>query len=49
MAMAVRGVFELGFQTTTSPAMAAIMAFHAHTATGKLNEVTSPTIPNGWY
>ena len=48
-AIPVRGVFELGFQITTSPAIAAIIAFHAQTATGKLNAVTIPTIPSGWY
>ena len=47
VAIAVKGVFELGFHMTTSPHTAAIMAFHAHTATGKLNADTTPTIPRG--
>ena len=32
-----------GFQIVTSPQMAAIMAFQAHTATGKLKAVAMPT------
>ena len=47
VAMAVKGVLELGFHTTISPATAAIIAFHAHTATGKLNALTTATIPSG--
>ncbi len=46
-ATAVRGVLELGFQTTTLPAVTASIVFHAHTAIGKLNDVTMPTIPSG--
>ena len=48
-AIAVSGVLELGFHTITLPATAAIMLFHAHTATGKLNDVIRPSIPSGWY
>ncbi len=47
VAIAESGVFELGFQITTSPAMAASIEFHAQTATGKLNDVINPTIPIG--
>jgi hypothetical protein len=36
-AMAVSGVFGEGFHTEALPQMAARNAFHAHTATGKLN------------
>src|SRR6186713_911594 len=41
------GVFSDGFHTTTSPHTNAIMAFHDHTATGKLNAEITPTIPSG--
>ena len=43
--MAHNGVLEEGFQITTFPQIAAINAFHAQTATGKLNAVITPTIP----
>ena len=46
-AMAVSGVFSLGFQTTGSPQTHASIAFHAHTATGKLNAVITPIGPSG--
>ena len=46
-AMAVSGVLLDGFQTMVSPQAAAIMAFQAHTATGKLNEVMTPIGPSG--
>src|SRR6187399_644072 len=46
-AMPHSGVFSEGFQTTTSPHIRAIIAFHDHTATGKLNAEITPTIPNG--
>jgi hypothetical protein len=36
------------FQTTKSPQMKAIAAFHPKTAQGKLNAVITPTIPNGF-
>ena len=39
--------FEEGFQITTSPQTNASIAFHAQTATGKLNAETTPTIPKG--
>jgi len=45
--MAESGVLELGFQITTSPAMAASIEFHAQTATGKLKDVINPTKPTG--
>src|SRR5690606_25900341 len=38
-AIAHNGVFGDGFHTTVVPQIAAINAFHAHTATGKLNAV----------
>ena len=43
----VSGVFGEGFQTETSPQIAARNAFHAHTATGKLNARMIPTTPSG--
>ncbi len=46
-ANAVSGVFSLGFQTTGSPQTKASIAFHAHTATGKLNALMTPTGPSG--
>ena len=46
-AAAQSGVFSLGFQTTESPQTHASAAFHAHTATGKLNAVMTPTAPSG--
>ena len=47
IAIAVSGVLEDGFQTMTSPQTAAIIAFQAQTAPGKLKAVTIPTIPKG--
>src|SRR3546814_9729939 len=49
VAIADSGVFGDGFQIQMSPAMVASMAFHAHTATGKLNALMMPTRPSGWY
>ncbi len=46
-ASAVSGVFSDGFQMTVSPQMSASAAFHAHTAIGKLNAVTTATGPSG--
>ena len=46
-AIAVSGVFSDGFHTTVSPHTHASIAFHAHTATGKLNAVITPTTPSG--
>ena len=46
-ASAVSGVFSDGFQTTESPQTSASAAFHAHTATGKLNAEMTPTTPSG--
>ena len=46
-ASAVSGVFSDGFQRTTSPQTAARNAFHAHTATGKLKALMTPTVPSG--
>src|SRR5690606_2115149 len=48
-ATAHKGVFELGFQTHTSPQTQASAAFHDQTATGKLKALIIPTIPSGWY
>src|SRR4029450_9998988 len=51
-ASAARGVFGDGFQTTALPQIAASIAFHAQTATGKLNAEITPTTPSGchcWY
>ena len=45
--MAVSGVSDDGRQSTQSPHTAAIMAFHAHTATGKLKALITPTMPSG--
>ena len=47
MAMAVSGVMSEGFQIMVSPQAAASMAFHAHTAAGKLNAVMMPMVPSG--
>lgn len=47
MASAVNGVSSEGFHTTGSPHTRASAAFHAHTATGKLNAVITPTTPSG--
>ena len=41
------GAFSDGFQTQTSPQTQAMAAFQLHTATGKLNAETIPTMPNG--
>ncbi len=41
------GVFSEGFQTKVSPHTSASIAFQAHTATGKLNAVMTPTGPSG--
>ena len=46
-AMAVSGVSGDGFQIMVSPQTAAIMAFQAQTATGKLNAVMMPIGPSG--
>ena len=46
-AMADSGVFGDGFQMVMSPQIAATNAFHAHTATGKLNAEITPTMPIG--
>ena len=46
-AMAHRGVFSDGFQTTASPQTRASIAFQAQTATGKLKAVITPTGPRG--
>ncbi len=46
-AAAVSGVFSLGFQITGSPHTRAKAAFHAHTATGKLNALITATGPSG--
>ena len=47
VASAVSGVFSLGFQTTASPQTSASAAFQAHTATGKLKALITPTTPSG--
>ena len=47
MAIAVSGVIREGFQIMVSPHTAASMAFHAHTAAGKLNAVMMPIVPSG--
>ena len=46
-AMALSGVSEEGRHNTQSPQTAATMAFHDHTATGKLNALITPTMPRG--
>ena len=46
-AIAVSGVADDGFQSVASPHTAASAAFQLHTATGKLNAVTTPTTPRG--
>ena len=46
-ARAHNGAFSEGFQTTGSPQTSARAAFHAQTATGKLNAVMMPTGPIG--
>ena len=40
------GVTRLGFQIMASPHTAATIAFHAHTAMGKLNAVMMPIVPD---
>ena len=47
IAIAVSGVFNDGFQMQLSPHTSASIAFHAHTAIGKLNAVMIPTVPSG--
>ena len=39
------GVFSDGFHTTALPHTSASAAFHAHTATGKLNAEITPHTP----
>ena len=46
-AIAVSGAWSDGFQINESPQTAATIAFHAHTATGKLKAVMTPTGPSG--
>jgi hypothetical protein len=46
-AIAVRGTLCDGFQTMVSPQTAAIIAFQAQTAPGKLKAVMMPTTPSG--
>ncbi len=46
-AMAHSGALEEGFQMELSPHTVAIMAFQAHTATGKLKALMMPTMPRG--
>ena len=46
-AIAASGVFGEGFQTVALPHTAESSAFHAQTATGKLNAVITPTTPSG--
>ena len=46
-AMAHNGAVEDGFQIVVSPQIAAINAFHAQTATGKLNAEITPIAPKG--
>jgi hypothetical protein len=46
-ATAQSGVGDAGFQMVVSPHTAAMSAFHAHTATGKLKAVMQPTGPSG--
>ena len=46
-ASAQSGVFSLGFQITGLPQTSASAAFHAHTATGKLNALITSTGPSG--
>lgn len=47
-AMVIRDVVGAPFQTTKSPQMNAMAAFHPKTAQGKLKAVITPTIPNGF-
>ena len=46
-AMLHSGVCGDGRHTVTLPQTAAMQAFHAQTATGKLNAVMTPTTPSG--
>jgi len=46
-ASAASGVFGDGFHTTALPQIAASIAFHAQTATGKLKAEITPTTPSG--
>jgi hypothetical protein len=46
-AIAVSGVLDEGFHKVASPHTAASAEFHAHTATGKLNALITPTTPSG--
>ena len=46
-AIALSGVFSDGFHTIGSPHTRPIIAFQAHTATGKLNAEITPTGPSG--
>ena len=46
-ASAVSGVFSDGFQITALPHTSARAVFHAHTATGKLKALITPTTPSG--
>ena len=46
-AIATSGVSRLGFHRVALPQMPAIIAFHAHTAAGKLKAVMQPTVPSG--
>jgi len=46
-AIAVNGTLEDGFQRFESPHTVASIEFQDHTATGKLNALIIPTIPNG--
>ena len=43
----IRGVLEEGFQIVVFPQIAAMKAFHAQTATGKLNAEITPIGPRG--
>jgi hypothetical protein len=48
IAIAHSGVFSDGFHSALSPQTSASIAFHAHTAIGKLKAViTMPTVPSG--
>ena len=46
-ATAHSAVLSEGFHTVTLPQIAARNAFHAHTATGKLKALITPTTPSG--
>jgi hypothetical protein len=46
-ATATSGVRSDGFHTRALPHTSAIVAFHAHTAQGKLNAEITPTTPSG--